>query len=73
MSKVIHFMFVIFLSLMVTSSCALVSNQTTVENVSNQTTVENKTAEFYCASNKLKEIINELITVISLCSKHVFE
>ena len=72
MSKVIHFMFVIFLSLMVTSSYP-VSNQTTVENVSNQTTVENKTAEFYCVSIKLKDIINDLIEVISLCSKYVFE
>ena len=60
MSKVIHFVFVIFLSLMVTSSYP----------VSDQKAVENKTAEFYCASSKLKDIINELIQVISLCSKN---
>ena len=62
MSRVIHFMFIIFLSLMVTSSCAPVSNQTTVKD---------KVAEFYCASNKLKDIINDLIKVISISSKHV--
>ena len=69
MSEVTHFMFVtVFLSLIVTSSysCAPVSDQKTVEN---------KTTEFYCASIKLKNIINDLIQVISLCScnKHVFE
>ena len=54
MSKVTHFMFVTFLSLMVTSSCAPISNNETVEN---------KTTEFYCASIKLKDIITELIQV----------
>ena len=56
MSKVTHFMFVIFLSLMVTSSSSYGP-------VSDQKTVVNKTTEFYCASIKLSNIINELIQV----------
>ena len=68
MSRVIYFMFVIFLSLMITSRCTPVCDQS---NSGYNQTVENKTIEFYCASIKLKNIINELIQVISLCSKHV--
>ena len=61
MSQVIYLMFAMLLSLLmiVTCRCAPVGNQ-----LNNQTVVK-KTDEFFCASDKLRIIIIELIMVIT--------